>query len=359
MHPLIILAIARRDLLDAIKNMYLLFAIVLPVAMSLLFRVLFPSDGGVGGTGGLLDIAIYDPGQSQLVQKLMDTKQFSMYIVGSADEVKQRTQKDLLGGLVLPAGFDADVAAHKLPELQVYFNAQRGGLRQMAFRETVESALRDLAGQTMPARLRVSEVSGVGESSFNLGSFYLLLFLVMSVTMVGVFVVPYILVEEKEKHTLKAVLVSPATYVDVVIGKGLVGLFYALLVAVILMAMNNGFTGNVLVTSLALILGSIFLVLVGLLMGAAFKTLSQVNSWSSIVMIGLMLPGMFGDFLTPPEPIPTIMKFVPTSYMARAVSQGMAGTITVSSAAVNLGTLAIASVLAFAAVIWFLRRERQ
>jgi ABC-2 type transport system permease protein len=359
MHPRIILAIARRDLLDAIKNMYLLFSIVLPIAMSLLFRVLFPSDGSAGGGGGLLDIAIYDAGKSQLVQNLTDSKQFSMYFVGSADEVKQRVQKDLLAGLVIPATFDADVAAKKMPDLQVYVNGQRGGLRLQAARQTVESALRDLAGQTTPARLMVTDVSGVGASSFNMGNFYLLMFLVMSVTMVGVFVVPYILVEEKEKHTLKAILVSPASYTDVVVGKGLVGLFYAMLVAGILMAMNNGFVGNVVVTVLALILGSVFLVLVGLLMGAAFKTLSQVNSWSSIVMLALMLPGMFGDFLAPPEPIPTIMKFIPTSYMARAVSQGMANEITAASAMLNLGALAVASVLAFVAVIWFLRRERR
>jgi len=359
MHPRIVLAIARRDLLDAIKNMYLLFAVILPIAMSLLFRVLFPADATTNGGGGLLDIAVYDPGQSRFVQMLMDTRQFSMYILGSPEEVEQRVKKDLLGGLVVPATFDADVAAQASPELQVYYNATRGGLRQMAFRQTVESTLRDLAGQTTPARLRVSEVSGAGDSSFDLSAFYLLLFLVMSVTMVGVFVVPYILVEEKEKHTLKALLVSPASYADVVIGKGLVGLFYALLVVLILMALNDGFKGQVWLTLSALVLGSVFLVLVGLLMGAAFKTLSQVNSWSSIVMLALMLPGMMGDFLAPPEPVPTIMRLIPTSYMARAVTQGMQGTGTAGSAMLNLGALAVVSVICFAAVIWFLRRERQ
>jgi len=181
----------------------------------------------------------------------------------------------------------------------------------------------------------------------------------MSLTMVGVFVVPYILVEEKEKNTLKAVLVSPATYSDVVVGKALVGLFYALLVALTLMLLNNGFTGNVLVTTLGLVLGSVFLVQVGLLMGAAFKTVAQVNSWSSIVMLALMLPGMFGDFLPPPEPIPTIMKLIPTTYLAKAVTQGMADTATLTSTAINLGVLTLASAAAFAGIIWFLKRERQ
>ena len=105
-------------------------------------------------------------------------------------------------------------------------------------------------------------------------------------------------------------------------------------------------------------LGSIFLVLVGLLMGAAFKTITQVNSWSSVVMLALMLPGMFGDFLSPPKPLSTIINAIPTSHMVRAVTQGMAGTATAAGAATNLGVLAGAAAISFAAVIWFLKRER-
>ena len=359
MHPRIIFAIVRKDLVDAAKNMYLLFAIVLPVGMSVLFRFIFPSDTG---SSGVLDIAIYDAGKSQLVQYLTDSKQFSsIFFAGSAEEVRRLVEKDRLGGLVIPANFDADVAAGKQPELQVYFNAKRAGYRQGMLQQLVEGGLRRLAGQTLPVKLVVTDVSaapGETQADFSLDKFYLNLFLVMSLTMVGVFVVPYILVEEKEKHTLKALLVSPASYADVVIGKALVGLFYALLVAFVLMALNQGFAGNVVVTGLALLLGSVFLVQVGL-MGAAFKATNQVNSWSSIVMLILMLPGMFGDFLAPPEPIPTMMKLIPTSYMASAVRQGMANTATPSTTLLNLGVLALGAVVAFAAVIWLLRREQQ
>jgi ABC-2 type transport system permease protein len=225
----------------------------------------------------------------------------------------------------------------------------------------VTGGLRAVAGQTLPAHVVRSNLSaGAGaETSVNLNRFYLTLFLVMSLTMVGVFVVPYMLVEEKEKNTLKAVLVSPATYADVVVGKGLVGIFYALLVAVILMLLNDGFGGFVVVTILSVLLGSIFLVQVGLLMGAAFKTINQVNSWCTIVMLVLMLPGMLGDFLPPPEPIPTLMKLIPTTYMVEAMNQGMSNSVTLSSAAINLGMLAVTSLAAFVAVIWFLRRERR
>jgi len=361
MHPRIALAITRKDLVDAIRNMYLVIALVLPIAMSLLFRFLFGSGSDAGA--GALDISIHDPGKSQLVQYLIDSKQFSLYFAGSSDEVTdQIRQKDLLGGLVVPAGFDAEIVAGTTPELYVYLNTQRGGLRLMAFRQLVDSGLRDLAGQEMPAKLRFSEMSNVtggAEATFDLTRFYLMLFLVMSLVMTGVFVVPYILVEEKEKQTLKAILVSPATYADVVVGKALVGLFYALAIALILLLMNDGFTGNVPATLATLFVGSLFLVMVGLLMGAIFKTVSQVNSWSSLVMLALLLPAMMSDFLAPPKPISTLMGLVPTTYMVRGLTQGMNDTATLAGMAINLGVLAAATSTAFIAIIWFLRRERK
>jgi ABC-2 type transport system permease protein len=358
----IILAIARKDLSDALRNAYLLSSIVLPIAVSLLFRVLFQGDSGAGGRGAI-DISIYDAGKSQLVQYMVDSKQFSIFFASSPDEVRSDVeQKGRVGGVVIPANFDAGIAAGEMPDLRLYVNTARGAVRVAVLGEIVTGGLRAVARQTLPARIVRTDVSAAGagaETSVNLNRFYLTLFLVMSLTMVGVFVVPYMLVEEKEKNTLKAVLVSPATYADVVAGKGLVGLFYALLVAVILLLLNDGFGGNVAVTILSVLLGAIFLVQAGLLMGAVFQTISQVNSWSTVVMLVLMLPGMLGDFLPPPEPIPALMKLIPTSYMVEAMNQGMSNSVTLSSAAINLGVLAVTSLAAFSAVIWSLRRERR
>ena len=114
-----------------------------------------------------------------------------------------------------------------------------------ALRQILEASLRALAAQSPPARLVLADVTASGPEqeappTFDLAAYYLILLLVMGLTMVGVFVVPTILVEEKEKHTLQAITVSPASYVDVVVGKALVGLFYALLTALILLLLNKG-----------------------------------------------------------------------------------------------------------------------
>jgi ABC-type multidrug transport system permease subunit len=110
---------------------------------------------------------------------------------------------------------------------------------------------------------------------------------------------------------------------------------------------------------MAVVLGSLFLVQVGLLLGAAFQTTSQVNTWSSMIMLLFLLPAMFGDFLTPPEPIPTLMRLIPTSYMTNTISLAMSNKATVGTVGLNLAILAASAMVAFGAVIWVLRRERQ
>lgn len=361
MHPRIVWAIARKDLMDAIKNSYIFFALLLPVGMSLFFRVLMPSGGDAMG----LTVAVYDPGGSSLARQISAAGNVNYFGFDSEAAVADKVKKDASGGLAIPAGFDAQVAAGQTPAVKVYYNSRRGGGEQAAFRNLVETALRQAADQRPPAQLVTVDASGEGGASSgrdiqsDLAGFYLVLLVVMSVSMTGAFVVPTLLVEEKEKQTLRAVLVSPASYGDVVLGKGMVGLIYAVLGAVLLLILNNGLRGNPALTLLAVFLGSLFLVLVGLLMAAIFSTTQQVNTWSSFVMLLFMVPGMFGSFLPPPGALRTAMRVIPTSYMASAIEAGVNNRPWSLSVAVDLVVLAAVALAAFGAVVWFLRRERQ
>lgn len=240
MNPRIILAIAKKDIVDAVKNAYVLFALILPVGMSLFLRLISPT----GGQEGLSNIAM-------------------------------------------------------------------------------------------------------------------VMSLVMGLCMAGVFVVPTMLVEEKEKRTLQAILVSPAGYLDLVIGKALVGMFYSLLLGLLLLLLNRGFAGNGAVTLLAVVLGSLFLVQVGLLMGAVFGETAQVNTWSSIVMLALLVPTLFVMPPRPPAPVSTITNLIPTSHMAEAIIIGLSKGASLGDAGLHLLVLAAATVVVSAAVVWALRRGRR
>ena len=118
----IVSAITRKDLIDAIRHRYLLTALVTPLFVALLFRVLLP-----GATSAkLLTVVVHDAGGSGLVAELRKTPQIGVVEAASADATAGEVERSkAIAGLVVPTGFDADLAASKQPELTVYVNNRK------------------------------------------------------------------------------------------------------------------------------------------------------------------------------------------------------------------------------------------
>jgi ABC-2 type transport system permease protein len=348
-------AIARKDIVDALKNLYILFGLVLPIGMSLLFRLLFSELDELG----TLTIAVYDPGGSYFVAELREMPEVRVLEVNSPEQLSDRVEQEAIGGLALPLGFDADVAAGKRPSLTVYVNARRGGGERFAFQTLVERKLWTLGGRELPARATFVNVSRLGgtqdPAEFDFERYLLVVALIMALAMTGALVVPTLLVEEKEKHTLDALLVSPASPADVVASKALTGLVYSLLTTGVLIAMNRGWEGNWPVTVVTILLGALFMVMVGLLMGGLFHTTAQVNTWSSVVMLALTMPSWF-TILPVPALLQTALRLNPTHYLVEALNLSLAGEASLMQVGDQLAVLAGSAVLVFIAVVWTLRR---
>jgi ABC-2 type transport system permease protein len=355
MNPRIALAIARKDVVDAFRNLYLLSAVLFPVGLSLLFSLAFsPENGFRLGT-----VAVYDQGRSMLVERLREHPLITQVAeVDSRDALAEVVRGDALGGLALPAGFDEAVAAGQSPEMELLVDGSRGVGELAALRQLLVQQLKELAGLPEPARVLESDVTSdplVAVGDAGIRGLFLVVLLMLALAMTGVFVVPTLLVEEKERHTLKTILVSPASYTDVVIGKALAGLVYALLGAAILLALNDGLRGNVVAMISAVLLGAIFLVQVGLLLGALFSTTAQVNTWSSVVMLLLILPTWLGGNLAT-EWLNTLVRVLPTYYLADLISLARIGA-PLQAMWTSFGVLAGCAVAAFVAVVWALRRS--
>ncbi|MHB9091460.1 MAG: ABC transporter permease, partial [Chloroflexota bacterium] len=352
----IVLAIARKDIVDAARNMYLAGAIAMPVGFYLLFQLILPS----GADLKLGPIAVYDQGSSRLVAALAADPLITKLVTAeSVGELEDTVREDAVGGLALPAGFDAAVAAGSTPELTVLLNGKRGGGELNTFRRLVDEQVRKMEGRPPVAKMIVRDVqatAGAPQSGADaMQTYTFLLLLVMGLAMTGCFIVPTLLVEEKEKSTLKTILVSPATYADVVAGKALVGLFYAVLGAALLLVLYRAGPGNLALLLGAIFLGSLVMVEIGLLMGSAFKNTAQVNSWSSIVLVVLLLP----SFVSGPAlsvAVATAMKLLPTYYLVQLVEQARNGSSELDPW-ISAAVLGACAVVCFFGIVWFLRRE--
>ena len=348
-------AITRKDVVDAIRNRYLLTALITPLFVALLFRVLLPGDN----PRNLLGVVVHDSDNSALVAELRNIPQMNVIQAGSAAAVESEIEKrKAIGGLVVPSNFDADVTAARQPELTVYVNNKKNVFEQAAFRRLLNQQVRLLVKHPEPARLVWidvdKEANEQSRGGVGLGQMMLPLLLIMTLGMVGAMVVPLLLVEEKEKRTLDFLLVSPASLKEIVAGKAMTGVAYTLLIAGLLLVINRQLVGSWLMTSLSILLGLVFVVGIGLFMGSLLNTTMQVNTWASSVLIVLLAPSF--PSLALPAAVETAMRLIPTYYVTEALKLSLAG----SAPARIWGHLAVVlgcSVVAFFAAVWALRHR--
>ena len=353
----IIWKIARKDLVDAVKNQYLFLSLLMPIFLWVIFRLVFPDMNSMG----TMKIAVHDEANSRLVTELRIMPEVALSELENEQQVIDFVKKQATGGLVIPVGFDDAVTGDLNPPLTVYVNSRRGGGGIQAFRSLVDQQLWNLAGHdSLPAQVKVIDTTGSKSGLFGndiqMDRFMSVMLLVLSIVGIGVFVVPSLLVEEKEKKTLKALLVSPAGPSEVVAGKALAGLVICLVIVGSMILLNKAWTGNWPVTILTLILGSLFLVLVGLAMGGFFKTITQVNTWSSVFLVVLLLPSWV-SVMPLPDPFGMIIRLVPSYYLVDLLNQSMAGKATFGSIWSSLIVLAVCTAVAFSVVVWTVKRE--
>jgi ABC-type Na+ efflux pump permease subunit len=273
---------------------------------------------------------------------------------------------------VLPENFDSELQAGNRPQVIFIYpedlessrGAQRVVLQVFELISRRDPVVQlDLQPLHPPSVADEAQDAGDGDISslmqeIDILTFFVILWVMMGVTMNGSFLVPTLVVEEKEKKTLEAMLVTPASYLDVVGGKILVGMLYCLLTSLVVMALNQGFVGDVSASILIVVLASACMTLIGLLIGSVIDNLTSLNTWASFIMLPLLLPGILAALpLNLPGILATIFRAIPTYNIVRGLAlslTGRGGEIWLSAA-----VLAVETVALLAAVFWFIRRRER
>jgi ABC-2 type transport system permease protein len=355
MNSRVVSAFAQKDIVDAIRNRYLLGALLTPVFVAILLRVLLPGINNLNFT-----VVVHDPGNSRLVSELRSVPRMKVITAASAEGVANELEKSkAVGGLAIPASFDADIAAGKQPELVVYVNNKQNDIEQAMFRQLVERQFLATVKERLPAHLTwidVNKEAGGETPALNLNQMLLPMLLLLTFAMAGALVVPLLLVEEKEKRTLDFLLTSPASLTEIIAGKALTGVVYSVLFAGILLAVNYKLVANWPLTLLTVLLGVLFVVAVGLFMGALFENTMQVNTWAGLVLFVLLAPSF--PSLRLPALLERAIHLVPTYYFVEALRSALAGTPSAARFWGHLAVVLASTFVAFAAAIWALRRQQ-
>jgi ABC-2 type transport system permease protein len=308
-------AITRKDALAVMRNKLMLFAVIFSVIFAVIYYVL-PST-----VEETFDVALYDGSSSQLFPPVSELEMEGIHIIffTSGEEFEKAVEEeDYVAGIALPENFDSQLLSGKQPTITLYFKSDVPESVRTSIEYFIQMAIEYIAlgeqpidiGTEMLGEDMAGEHIPLREQSVP--------FFILMALMMEMWTISTLIVEESAFGTMKAVLVTPASPSDVIISKGAIGIIYSFFVAVSILILTQSVRGNLPVLFLGIFLGAAMAVSMGLFLGSLTKNILGSYIYVSIPLLILILPGMF---IFVPNVSLSIVKVIPTYYLANAFGQ--------------------------------------
>ncbi len=286
-------AILRKDLRLGPRSPLLLWALVIPLLLTVLVR-------GVFGElfAGEPRLGVVDEGDSAVVEVLRDLGGVRLTLLDDPDELADLVADHRLdAGLVLPVGVDDRVRAGEAPAIRAWLAGGSGPeARALVLVRTLE-AFRTVAGDVSTVEVTFEEL---GDTSLPLDLRLLPLLVMYAVAIPGGMVPASSLVEEKERGTLASLLATPTSMREVLFAKGLLGVLLAVAAGLATLLLNDAFGVSPTAVVLAVLVGATMMASIGLVMGAWSPDMTTMfTAWKAGGMV-IFLPAIF--FIWPQLP---------------------------------------------------------
>jgi ABC-2 type transport system permease protein len=304
------LRILAKDLRLGPRSPMFLFAVVMPVLITLLISAVF---------GGLFDpsprLGIVDLGDSVITENARFLDGVAVTVMDDVETLRSRVERhDLDAGLVLPPGIDDALASGARVEIEFYVS----GSSLASSRVILAVATLDLISDASDRGPAVEVVlTQVGDADYvPIGDRLVPMMVLYAVVIAGMFLPASSLVEEREQHTLDALLITPARIGDVLAAKTALATLLSVAMAMATLALNRAFTDNAWQLALVLTVGSLMMAELGLLLGLWAKDANTLFTAVKAGGIFIFLPVIFMIWPDLPQWIP---RLVPTYYFLQPV----------------------------------------
>jgi len=350
----IIGSIAAKDIMDALKNRFVVYQII---AVSLILL-------SIKGLGLLFEppttqVMIFDPDTSSISIMIDDSPEFRAQQVRSLLELQESISNMGFGlgpelGLEIPPGFDAQLEGAGQPVLQGYVSwANRN--KAESIKSEMEDALLELTGVSIVVSLEGNIITPPGDIGMLVG--IVTMFAVTIILTIGIILVPSLMIEEKQNRTLDALLVSPASIGQVVAGKALAGTFYILVTTLIVYLIYWSGIYHWGVTALFVIGAILFAVSVGLLFGVLFDRQAEMTGWLSLMLVfvsGTIFVQLIG--LDLPTFLEQLLPWLPPVALAQIFWASFSSRIDYQGVLASFGVVVIVSGVLFGFTIWRIKQ---
>ncbi len=359
----IIGAIAAKDIREALRNrmfISILFGVGIMIGTNaLLPRLLFRDTIPIA--------VIYDEAQAgslhyNALRELVGRSDFRLVLMDSRAEMEQALTQTRAArlGLVIPAELSGDQAVAAAGYRAHWAAADKIGAWADFFAAELSAALgRPVrinlgAGPADPAHVLYPAADAGGEP------FMAALLLVIVVSTLGLVLVPLLLIEEKEAHTLDTLLVSPASLGQLVTAKAAAGFTYCLVAAAVLLAFNWSFVAAPGAALAAVLLGIACVVALGLLLGVLADNPSALSLWGVGGLLGLggLTAAAFLAPATWPAALRSFLAWLPGAQMINLLRYSMADSVPAALLWSGVAALAAAAAAIYALVGLALRRAQ-
>jgi ABC-2 type transport system permease protein len=349
----IIWVIASKDMVDAIKNKTTLSVFAGVVLMMLTSQAL-PLILGLQDRQRLV---VYDAGKTSLLETLRESDQFDLVVVPSLAEMEKflGESSSVWLGVILPAETGKNPQTASPVQLDGYFGHVVG---DTAAAETVaffEAQFTSLFGQ--PVRIQTEGHIVYPTPDADGRPFMISMTLTIALIITSAFLVPYLMLEEKETRTMDVLLVSPASINQMVIGKAIAGLVYGLIAAGVVLLFSRAMVVHWGWVTLAALSGALFATAIGLLMGSIFNNTQNMNLWLGVILAALIMPIMLEMFVVEswPQSLKAIIPWVPSVLLAKLFRASFSANVPLEMALPALGVIIGCAGLVLAAVVWRIR----
>jgi ABC-2 type transport system permease protein len=343
-----IFLVLRKDLQLGPRSPIFLWVLILPVLITVMLQ---------GAFGNLFDpdprLGIVDGGASTITRAAQEIAGIEVTLLDDIDELKQKVEaNDLDAGVALQPGFDVALRSGTRPPLEFYVGGESLASNRIILAVTTIDLIRAVEGTAPPVEVRVVALGDEGDPI----SVRLVPFITMYALLVAaVFLPSFSLADEREKHTLDALVVSPVRLGEVVVAKGILGFTLAIAMAIVTLWLNGALDAEVVPLLVVLMVAGLLLVEIGLVYGTASKDITGVFTLIKGTGFILLAPTIFYIFPDWPQ---WIAKLFPTYWVINPVYE-----VTINNAGLSAvwGELlvAVAVIAAFVGLIVALVRRLQ
>ncbi len=293
------------------RNPIFLFVILVPFVFTLVIQFAF---------GSLFEprprVGIVDESSSELTAAFEEIEGVELTMLADVDELKTLVENnDLDAGLVIAAGFDEALKAGEQPLLEFYIGGESLASNRIIVTVMALDLIRAVEGSEAPVEV---EIINFGEEGLPISLRLVPVIVFYAIVMAGVFLPGSSIVEEKEKGTINALLVTPVTIGEILAAKWFMGVVLASLMGLVTLLLNSAFGPRPLEVLIVVLVAAAMNAVIGLLVGVISKNSTTLFATIKGLGIFLFAPVVFYIF---PEWPQWIAKIFPLYWIIEPIWQ--------------------------------------